>query len=270
MMSKTLICKPMGNWGNQLFCFFASYYKAKKEGYQMYLINEPDHSLNNWWAEMCSGPFPEDVVVIDNYQPSKKEVVYELSPNTYTPIPSQDSLYVIGYRQNTAYWGNDKEFVKSVIKPIDGIYETILRIYRLAPMNIKEWTTVNVRRGDYVNYKDSIGLESADFYKRAIAKQAKPCMIISDDIDWCKENLPGHNYLDKEVPGYTKAAVDFWFQTMVNINIISNSTFSWWAAYLNPSLFNVVIAPKQFLRSSNEQNIYNNLNWLLIDSVWEQ
>jgi hypothetical protein len=80
------------------------------------------------------------------------------------------------------------------------------------------------------------------YFKRAINYfgKDKRYLLISDDIDWCKSKFKGSNFyfIDDEPP-----IIDLYLQTMCTHNIISNSTFSWWGAWLNPNPSKIVVAP---------------------------
>ncbi len=66
-------------------------------------------------------------------------------------------------------------------------------------------------------------------------------LIISDDINWCKKNFKGSNYFFTD---NNTALEDLYLQSLCTNNIISNSTFSWWGAWLNENPVKIVIVPK--------------------------
>lgn len=109
-----------------------------------------------------------------------------------------------------------------------------------------------------MNYlKDPIyGVCSSDYYIRAITElnqSVNPDMycIFSDDIEWCKENL---KFLigDKEVVfvDWNKGQESFrdmQLMSLCHYNIIANSSFSWWGAWLNNNDGKVVVAPERWM-----------------------
>ncbi|NTV93420.1 MAG: alpha-1,2-fucosyltransferase [Chlorobiaceae bacterium] len=119
-----------------------------------------------------------------------------------------------------------------------------------------ESVAVHIRRGDYVmsGIKESVihGPLESHFYDDALAiiarKTRSPHLFIfSDDIPWVKENLrfdfPAR-YVDHndESSGFE----DLHLMSECRHNIIANSTFSWWGAWLNRNPSKIVIAPKQW------------------------
>ena len=101
---------------------------------------------------------------------------------------------------------------------------------------------VHVRRTDYAVY-DWI-LEPA-YYDRAFKRMRKRIKdpkyyIFSDDPEWCKDNLPDGTIV------HMKELEDFWLMSKCKNQIIANSTYSFWAAYLNDNPEKVVIYPKNW------------------------
>ncbi len=92
--------------------------------------------------------------------------------------------------------------------------------------------------------------------------------VFSDDIKWVKENLQSQfpiTFVSNEV---TKSAIeDFYLMTVCKHNIIANSTFSWWAAYLNNNPGKVVVAPEKWYNESpyNYKDVYP-LTWTILKS----
>ncbi len=78
-------------------------------------------------------------------------------------------------------------------------------------------------------------------------------MVFSDDIEWCKKNI---KHLECDICfsdfGFNQIQ-DLMLMTQCNSNIIANSSFSWWGAWLNQNSKKVVIAPKKWL--VNDQNV---------------
>ena len=108
---------------------------------------------------------------------------------------------------------------------------------------------VHVRRGDYQSHKNTFSMCPAKYYREAssIIKEKKINLhffIFSDDIKWCKSNL---NFEDTTTFVCVNSEKDSYKDMMLMSNckhqIIANSTFSWWAAWLNANPDKMVIYP---------------------------
>ncbi len=114
--------------------------------------------------------------------------------------------------------------------------------------------SIHIRRGDYASDPETRkvhGLCPMDYYKRAIAdinqKVQKPAFhLFSDDPEWAKENLGLEGVDLMNFNGVKKAHLDMWLMASCKHNIIANSTFSWWGAWLNKNNDKIVIAPEQW------------------------
>jgi hypothetical protein len=103
---------------------------------------------------------------------------------------------------------------------------------------------IHVRRGDYVGSSFHADLLKTDYYDRAMALfPGKKFLIFSDDIEWCKENFKPQ--VDLVYVEGNDEVEDFNMMASCESIIMANSTFSWWAAYLNPNFNRRVIAPKE-------------------------
>jgi len=108
--------------------------------------------------------------------------------------------------------------------------------------------SIHVRRGDYINFPNYHPIQSIEYFNNALnlIKQKDNIdriYICSDDIQWCKDNLKYNNiiYVEGESP-----IIDMFIMANCNHNIIANSSFSWWSAYLNKNPNKIVIAPKNW------------------------
>lgn len=114
-------------------------------------------------------------------------------------------------------------------------------------LSYENTVSIHVRRGDFLKLNRNIS--QSDYYSKAIKRMEerieKPTYIIfSDDIGWVKENL--------DIPGEKIFVSEMGFEDYQELiimkhckhNIIANSTFSYWAAYLNKNEQKIVICPK--------------------------
>lgn len=69
-------------------------------------------------------------------------------------------------------------------------------------------------------------------------------IIFSDDISWCKKNLIIKNSIYVNSKETRIPHEDIHLMSLCNNNIIANSSFSWWGAWLNKNEDKIVIAPK--------------------------
>lgn len=135
--------------------------------------------------------------------------------------------------------------------------------------------SLHIRRGDYLN-SPFVALAETDYYVKALeyvrnlGKENLRLYVFSDDIDWCQRNLQISNipcvYIDwnKGMDSYE----DMHLMSLCKCNIIANSTFSWWGAYLNQSETPLVICPKQYYKDSVYNKIFIDYhypkNWIQI------
>ena len=249
--TKLLGCQLMGGLGNQLFQIAAAYSLAKRNGYRLLFSETIQHT-------------PDRLPVWNNYLDTNITIkCWDIIPNkeyynilwtvlpepkwSYTPFPPLKitrPYILIGYFQSSQYF-DDKEEIRRMFKPS---YSLLLKSHSYLQENgvtiPEEWIGAHVRRGDYVTVKDSklFLVCGVDYYKRARARVSahmtgrRPVCWISDDIEWVKDNLldcsQGDIVLSNENP-----YIDFTALTQFKDMILSNSSFSWWASWLNPNQY---------------------------------
>jgi len=93
------------------------------------------------------------------------------------------------------------------------------------------FVSIHVRRGDYVNNPFYVDLTQTDYYDKAIAMfPGKKFLVFSDDKEFAKTYFKGNDF---QVMEGTEEE-DFNMMASCSGIIGANSSFSWWAAYLNP------------------------------------
>lgn len=119
---------------------------------------------------------------------------------------------------------------------------------------------VHVRRGDYLRHPDYYGLCSKEYYIRGIDFIRKhvenPSFVLfSDDMEWAMENIKCD--YSHYVSWNTGADCwqDMYLMSCCRHNIIANSSFSWWGAWLNSNVGKIVIAPTPWFSYCPDYNI---------------
>lgn len=123
----------------------------------------------------------------------------------------------------------------------------------------EETVSVHIRRGDYLTSSD-FGVCAIDYYKRAMSfmseKLNSPTFVFfSDDMDWVKENISCPNAIYVSCNHGAESWQDMYLMSLCKHNIIANSSFSWWGAWLNPNPHKIVISPKQWFLSIDNYDI---------------
>lgn len=229
-----------GRLGNQLFQAAAVYgYARYYNGHIPYLINNDivkyfpnlkNHFLLGDEKIRCNAKFFE-------------------THFTYDPLPAHmGNVNLHGYFQSEKYFKHCKDdivdmFKSKVKKEVD-----------------KKYLGVHVRRGDYVNLKDVYcDLYSIGYYDFIddIKKDYDEILIFSDDKEFIKSKFPQYSIMD----GYQDYEE---FRLLCNCDdiVMANSSFSWWAAYLNPNLNKKVYAPKKwFTNGTDVSDLY--CDWMI-------
>jgi hypothetical protein len=154
-----------------------------------------------------------------------------------------------GYYQTEKYFEHCKDLIK---KHFTLKQEYVDYIFEKYPF-LKDDNTcsIHVRRGDFLKFHEYHNTMPLEYFNRAIQKlygESKGdinFIVCSDDIDWCKENLPKLNINLTFIEG-EENVIDMHILSYCKDNIMSASSFSWWGAWLNDNPNKKVIAPKDW------------------------
>lgn len=130
--------------------------------------------------------------------------------------------------------------------------------------------SLHVRRGDYVNIKEYYDVCSLAYYKNAIdiirKNIKKPIFyIFSNDIPWCKKYFDITNIVFVDCNKSSDSFRDMQLMSYCKHNIIANSTFSWWGAWLNNNKEKMVMAPNRWFYHIKETCDIIPDNWYKVD-----
>ncbi len=124
---------------------------------------------------------------------------------------------------------------------------------------------LHVRRGDYVAFKrvaNDMGTADIEYYEKAVRYVAERVknpsfFVVSDDIEWCRENIkpPFPTMYLTDASRGPKASYHLHLMSLCEHNIIANSTFSWWGAWLNMNPKKIVVAPARWSASAEKKKL---------------
>jgi hypothetical protein len=167
-----------------------------------------------------------------------------------------DNVYINGYWQSEKYFKDIEEVLRkdfTVISPINQENQRMLNL-----INSTDSVSLHVRRGDYVTNPTTNsfhGTCSLDYYAKAvryiIENISNPhFFLISDDPDWVKENISINKPVTViDINTTDNGYDDLRLMSKCKHNIIANSSFSWWGAWLNNNPQKIVIAPEKWFLS---------------------
>lgn len=148
------------------------------------------------------------------------------------------NLLLDGYFQSEEYFINNKKTIIDIFRPTENIKKSVLSDLP----DVNSYVSVHIRRGDYLNFPDHHPQQSPEYFRSAseLIGIDKTHLIFSDDIESVKGMF---DYLPNKI-FYTSGRdwLDLYTMSMCGDNIICNSTFSWWGAYLNMNKNKKVIA----------------------------
>lgn len=193
-----------------------------------------------------SYPLPEKMVKF-HYQEPKF---------TYAPIPYEPDMKLHGYFQSEEYFKNHKEEILELFAPSEQIknylqkyFVEILEHPCSVAIHMRSYLDEDPQQRVYPNY-------TRKYYEKAFQFFPEDALFVvfSNDMPRCKQMLKG---LAKQMvfiegePYYH----DFYLMSLCKHQIIANSTFSWWAAYLNPNPEKTVVSPKVWCYKFNAKDL---------------
>ena len=256
----------MGGLGNVMFQIAATEYLGNKYRFKTgywnldYQIDYLDFHYNT--AKPLSNYAKEYLNMFENFNwpsinhlPGGLENLKDLTFH-YEPFEVLDNATYNSMFQSEKYFPN-RDFIINLFAPSKKVlYE--LKKYE----GILKGTTcaIHVRRGDYLNHASQDGylvnnvLQPSHYFQQAINTigHVDRYLIFSDDIEWCKTSFSLKNlvFIENE-----KDYIEIFLQSKCTHNIISNSSFSWWGAYLNQNPTKRIIAPKKWFKDDMKNDI---------------
>ena len=262
---KYLIIHLCGGIGNQLFQLANAHQLASKYKRQL-LICDKISSRNSYWKSLLIN-FTNNLVSEKEFlQLKMKSTVYNWAVRRFEYkdiiLESQHQYYCIeGYYQSYKY------FDINIFEPLLEFENNTIN-ENINPSSV----ALHIRRTDYLNNNFHKPL-SLNYYYNSLEQITSTLngiidlYIFSDDIEWCKKNFDYRSI----TLNYVKLDTDIeelYMMSKFNNIIIANSSFSWWAAYLNNNKNSKrIFCPKNWFNNGchlNTKDLRPN-NWNIID-----
>lgn len=244
--------KMRGNLGNQMFVHATAISQCLDLSKIFYDVSECQYALNNYDINIPVSLFNYEKVLKDS-------LIYEIVPySLYNAnfINDDNNLYIKGYFQNEKYFIHNREKLIKVFSfsEIDSIeYQNVLD--RICNTNS---VLLNFRvKNDY----KKLGWVIDFSYQKTAMDYIASCLdkprffCFADDIDFVKNNFVSNydiEFVDIEKQNPSKIYIDLELMKKCKHAIIPNSTFSWWAAWLNENPNKIIVAPEPWMHKQSE------------------
>lgn len=166
------------------------------------------------------------------------------------------NIFLKGYFQSEKYFIKFKNQLRKDFEIKSPLKKETIDFLKI--IEAENSISLHIRRGDYVNNPAANAIHGTcdlNYYHRAIETIKKEIenpvfFIFSDDIDWAKENLKiDHSTHFVDFNDASTNYEDLKLMSNCKHNIIANSSFSWWGAWLNSYKFKIVITPSKWFKT---------------------
>jgi hypothetical protein len=195
--------------------------------------------------------------------------IYEGSWNHSEINPTFDkSIEFYGYFQSSKnFLGYDNE-VRNLFKPTESFIEKILKNY--PSLQDEQSTSIHIRRGDYLNSPNVHPTIDVSYINHCLSliDKTKKIFIFSNDKDWVNQNL---NIQSATLVDGLDDYEELWMMSLCKNMILSNSSFSWWSAFLNQNFDCKIFAPSLWFgpQGPNPHNNIYEKNWNIIPVIFK-
>lgn len=239
-----IYCNVVGGLGNIMFqvAALASMASDKNLGYSIPNLNAHLNFLSNSGFRKYASEYNVLFSKLMTTAPIENLPIITY-PFDYKDIPTpEDNFFINGFFQSEKYFVHNKKLILDLFDPQEDIVENLKKKYPVIFDN--KTTSVHIRRGDYLDYPNFHPTQSQEYYRNCIEHLSSDTdffIFFSDDTTWCKNHFKEQNFLFIE---NEKDYLSLLLMSFCSNNIISNSSFSWWGAWLNKNNYKKVIGPK--------------------------
>ncbi|GGA63288.1 alpha-1,2-fucosyltransferase [Flavobacterium palustre] len=175
---------------------------------------------------------------------------------------SKGITFYYGGWHTEKYFFNEKEALLSAFK-FDDVEEAENIEHSKIIANCNS-VSIHVRRGDFLNSANVNlfgGVCTKEYFQKAISNieskiETPHFFVFSNDMEWVKQNLSISTVTYVTWNTGKNSWKDMYLMSLCKHNIIPNSTFSWWGAWLNKNPQKIIISPSRFLNNDKHTDVY--------------
>lgn len=183
--------------------------------------------------------------------------------------------FLVGGWHDSRYFSSSEELLRKVYR-FPSLDEENMKILDRICASFS--VSIHIRRGDYLdphNRQLFGSIATIAYYKKAIIEVVKLAeasglepnfFIFSDDIEWCRETLVLSNVEFISINNGKDSWKDLALMSKCRVNILANSTFSWWAAWLNQNSDKYIFCPMHFVSTDDTGDNIFPPSWIKIES----
>lgn len=286
---KTLRIFPIGGIGNQLFIYFAGVCLASKQKADLVLDFSHIWFIGNRRStELLEFALPLQCRVRGLNEGSTAKCIkakLEFAGSKWLrkvylsrEIGFADDLLmsnrskIYGHFQTWKYASDvvreNPEFCKLEVKTVSNWLRDHIKLIK-----DENPLVIHIRRGDYLEHAESIGVLSDTYFRHAICSFSEDLRrriwVFSDDVQAAQVvcdriGVKPLRYIDQP-PGETSASI-LYLMSLSRYMVISNSTFSWWGAFVNAH--KEIVAPFPWFKGLESPRNLIPSNWRIVESTW--
>ena len=204
-------------------------------------------------------------------KPSKMKIYRDTIESFQTEVFETDNVYLCGYWQSEKYF---KDIRNIILEEFSFPLETRERFEDLCKqMQEENSVSIHIRRSDYLteqNAKVYGNICTEKYYENAIAYMDMQIenphyYVFTDDLEWTRGYFKGEQYTIVDENRGKDSYADIYLMSQCKHNVIANSSFSWWGAWLNANPSKKVMAPKKWFHNHEKEDIVCE-DWIRIEN----
>ena len=276
-----VIVQLSGGLGNQMF-EYALYLKLQSMGKEVFLDDVTCYGPGQRTKQLdvfglsyrAAGPrqlremtdsFADPVSRIRRKLFGRKDLSYREASCDFDPLVfRKEPALLQGCFQSERYFEDIQDQVRNAYRFRNLVFNERVKGYREQILEKKgRAVAVHLRRGDYLDPKFFglyQGICTDEWYEKAIYTMKKRVpdaafFFFSNDPDWVKEHYSGRDLVTVEGGSEDAGYEDLYLMHLCSHQIIANSSFSWWGAWLNENKDKIVICPEQWFADGRQTDI---------------
>lgn len=275
-----ITCNLVGGLGNQLFQIFTtiSYAIKIKEKFVFFKTESTGGGStkirNTYWENLLYRLKPFLTLNFENYKLIKeKEFIFNDVISEINDNKINNNICLYGYFQSHKYF---QSYYETIYKMLD-IEKQKKAIIKSSGIWKENTVSMHFRLGDYKEFPNIYPILTYEYYKKAFTHIQKHnsynlhILFFCEDGDLDEVNIIveklkidfPHNFICR-APNTLKDWEQMLLMSCCNYNIIANSSFSWWGAYLNTNYDKIVCYPETWFVNNTDTRDLCPLEWIKI------